>query len=49
MMITARQVKLMVPEGIMNVVVEVLVNQRVLMATPDLVRVSLVVVTEMRA
>jgi hypothetical protein len=37
MMITARQVKLMVPEGIMNVVVEVLVNQRVLMATPDLV------------
>jgi hypothetical protein len=35
MMITARQVKLMVPEGIMNVVVEVLVNQRVLMATPD--------------
>jgi hypothetical protein len=48
MMITARQVKLMVPEGIMNVVVEVLVNQRVLMATPDLVRVSLVGVTEMR-
>jgi hypothetical protein len=48
MMITARQVKLMVPEGSMNVVVEVLVNQRVLVATPDLVRVSLVVVTEMR-
>jgi hypothetical protein len=48
MMITVRQVKLMVPEGIMNVVVEVLVNQRVLMATPDLVRVSLVGVTEMR-
>jgi hypothetical protein len=47
-MITARQAKLMVPEGIMNVVVEVLVNQRVLMATPDLVRVSLVGVTEMR-
>jgi hypothetical protein len=47
-MITARQVKLMVPEGIMNVVVEVLVNQRVLMATLDLVRVSLVGVTEMR-
>jgi hypothetical protein len=48
MMIRARQVKLMVPEGSMNVVVEVLVNQRVLLATPDLVRVSLVVVTEMR-
>jgi hypothetical protein len=48
MMITARQAKLMVPEGIMNVVVEVLVNQRVLMATPGLVRVSLVGVTEMR-
>jgi hypothetical protein len=47
-MITVRQAKLMVPEGIMNVVVEVLVNQRVLMATPDLVRVSLVGVTEMR-
>jgi hypothetical protein len=47
-MITARQAKLMVPEGIMNVVVEVLVNQRVLMVTPDLVRVSLVGVTEMR-
>jgi hypothetical protein len=44
----ARQAKLMVPEGIMNVVVEVLVNQRVLMVTPDWVRVSLVVVTEMR-
>jgi hypothetical protein len=48
MMIRARQVKLTVPEGIVNVVVEVLVNQRVLVATPDLVRVSLVVVTEMR-
>jgi hypothetical protein len=48
MMITARQVKLTVPEGRVNVVVEVLVNQRVQMATPDLVRVSLVGVTEMR-
>jgi hypothetical protein len=48
MMIRARQAKLMVPEGSMNVVVEVLVNQRVLVATPDLVRVSLVGVTEMR-
>jgi hypothetical protein len=48
MMIRARQVKLTVPEGIMKVVVGVLVNQQVPMATPDLVRVSLVVVTEMR-
>jgi hypothetical protein len=48
MMIRARQVKLTVPEGIVNVVVEVLVTQRVLIATPDLVRVSLVGVTEMR-
>jgi hypothetical protein len=48
MMIRARQVKLTVPEGIVNVVGEVLVNQRVLLVTPDLVRVSLVVVTEMR-
>jgi hypothetical protein len=48
MMITARQVKLMVPAGIVNVVEGVLGNQRVLVATPDLVRVSLVVVTEMR-
>jgi hypothetical protein len=48
MMIRARQVKLTVPEGIMNVVEGVLVNPRVPMATPDLVRVSLVVVIEMR-
>jgi hypothetical protein len=48
MMIRARQVKLTVPEGSMNVVGEVLENQRVLMATPDLVRVSLAEVTEMR-
>jgi hypothetical protein len=48
MTIRARQVKLTMPEGIVNVVGEVLVNQRVLLATPDLVRVSLVVVTEMR-
>jgi hypothetical protein len=48
MMITARQVKLTVPEGRVNVVEGVLVNQRVLLATLDLVRVSLVVVTEMR-
>jgi hypothetical protein len=48
-MIRARQVKLTVPEGIMNVVEGVLVNQRVPMATPDWVRESLVVVTEMRA
>jgi hypothetical protein len=47
-MIRARQVKLTVPEGSMNVVGEVLENQRVLMATPDLVRVSLAEVTEMR-
>jgi hypothetical protein len=47
-MTRARQVKLTVPEGIMNVVVGVLVNQRVPMATPDLVCVSLAVVTEMR-
>jgi hypothetical protein len=48
MMIRARQVELTVPEGKVNVVEGVLVNQRVLLATPDLVRVSLVVVTEMR-
>jgi hypothetical protein len=48
MTIRARQVKLTVPEGIVNVVVTVLGNQRVLMATPGLVRVSLVGVTEMR-
>jgi hypothetical protein len=48
-MIRARQVKLTVPEGRVNIVEGVLVNQRVLMATPDLVRESLVVVTEMRA
>jgi hypothetical protein len=47
-MIRARQVQLTVPEGIVNVGGEVLVNQRVRVATPDLVRVSLVVVTEMR-
>jgi hypothetical protein len=47
-MIRVRQVKLTVPEGRVNVVEGVLVNQRVLLATPDLVRVSLVVVTEMR-
>jgi hypothetical protein len=47
MMIRARQVKLTVPEGRVNVVEGVLVNQRVLLATPDLVHVSLVVVTEM--
>jgi hypothetical protein len=35
MMITVRQVKLTVPEGIMNVVVGVLVNRPVLLATPD--------------
>jgi hypothetical protein len=35
MMIRARQVKLTVPEGSMNIVEGVLVNQRVLMATPD--------------
>jgi hypothetical protein len=48
MTIRARQVRLTVPEGRVNVVEWVLVNQRVLLATPDLVRVSLVVVTEMR-
>jgi hypothetical protein len=37
MMIRARQVKLMVPEGIMNVVEGVLVNQPVLLAALDLV------------
>jgi hypothetical protein len=35
MMIRARQVKLTVPEGIMNVVVGVLGNRSVLLATPD--------------
>jgi hypothetical protein len=34
-MIRARQVKLMVPEGRVNVVEGVLVNRSVLMATPD--------------
>jgi hypothetical protein len=37
MMIRARQVKLMVPEGIMNIVEGVLVNQPVLLAALDLV------------
>jgi hypothetical protein len=49
MMIRARQVKLTVLEGIMNVVEGVLVNRLVLLATPDLVCESMVVVTEMRA
>jgi hypothetical protein len=48
-MITARQVNLMVPEGIMNVVGEVLVNRPVLMATPDWVCGSMIGVTEKRA
>jgi hypothetical protein len=34
-MIRARQVKLTVPEGRVNVVEEVLVNQQVRVATPD--------------
>jgi hypothetical protein len=49
MMIRVRQVKLTVPEGIMNVVEGVLVNRSVLLATPDLVRMPMVVVIEMRA
>jgi hypothetical protein len=49
MMIRVRQVKLMVPEGRVNVVEGVLVNRPVRLATPDLVRGSMVVVTEMRA
>jgi hypothetical protein len=49
MMIRVRQVKLTVLEGIENVVEGVLVNQSVLLATPDLVCWPMVVVTEMRA
>ena len=45
MMIRVRQVKLTVPEGRVNVVEGVLVNRLVLLATPDLVRESMVVVT----
>jgi hypothetical protein len=48
MMIRVRQVKLMVPEGSVNVVEGVLVNRPVLMATPDLVRGLMAGVTEMR-
>jgi hypothetical protein len=48
MMIRVRQVKLMVPEGRVNVVEGVLVNRPVLMATPDQVRWSIAGVTEMR-
>jgi hypothetical protein len=47
MMIRERQVQLMVPEGSVNVVGLVLVNRPVLVATPDLVCGSMVVVTEM--
>jgi hypothetical protein len=48
MMIRVRQVKLMVPEGRVNVVEGVLVNRPVLPATPDYVHGSITGVTEMR-
>jgi uncharacterized protein affecting Mg2+/Co2+ transport len=48
MMIRARQVRLTVPEGRVNVVEGVLVNQPVLLVTTDLVYRSMAVVTEMR-
>jgi hypothetical protein len=49
MMIRVRQVKLTVLEGRANIVEGVLVNRLALLATPDSVRGSMVVVTEMRA
>jgi hypothetical protein len=49
MMIRARQVMLTVPEGRVNIVEGVLVNQLVQLVTTGLVRGSMVVVTEMRA
>jgi hypothetical protein len=48
-MIKARQAKLMVPEGRVNVVEGVLVNRLALLATLDLVCEQRAVVTEMRA
>jgi hypothetical protein len=46
-MIRAKQVKLMMPEGSMNIVGEVLVNRLGLVVIPDWVTKSMAEVTEM--